>query len=61
MRVLLTPISSKAKSRVGKRPVVADVEQDVGNKLFVVISPTQCRWVTKINDTDFIVEELIDD
>ena len=58
MTVLLTPTSSKAKSRVGKRPILADVEQDVNDKLFVVISPSHCRWVSKSNDPDFIVEEL---
>lgn len=58
MIVLLTPTSSKAKSRVGKRPIIAEVEQDVNDKLFIVISPSHCRWVSKLNDPDFIVEEL---
>ena len=58
MQVLLTPTSSKAKSRIGKRSVLAKVEQDVDNKLFVVINPSHCRWVNKSNDPDFIVEEL---
>lgn len=58
MTVLLTPTSSKAKSRVGKHPVLADVEQDVNGKLFVVISPSHCRWVSKLSDPDFIVEKL---
>jgi hypothetical protein len=58
MNVLLTPTSSKAKSRVGKHPILAEVEQDVDNKLFVVINPSHCRWVNKSNDPDFLVEEL---
>ena len=56
--VLLTPTSRKAKSRIGKHPVLADVEQDLGDRLFVVISPSHCRWVSKVNDPDFLVEVL---
>jgi hypothetical protein len=59
MQVLLTPLSSKAKNRIGKRPVLAKVEQDVDNKFFVVINSSHCRWVNKSNDPDFIVKELV--
>jgi len=58
MKVTLTPTSSKAKSRIGKRPIIAEVEQDIDNKLFIVINPSHCRWVNKTDDPDFIVEEL---
>jgi hypothetical protein len=56
--VLLTPKSNKGKSRIGKHPVLADVEQDLGDRLFVVISPSHCRWISKEDDPDFTVEVL---
>lgn len=58
MNVLLIPTSRKAKSRVGRYPVFAKVEQDVDDKLFVVINDSHCRWVNKTNDPDFLIEEL---
>lgn len=58
MQVTLIPISRKAKSRIGKQPVVAEVEQITDNKMFVVISPQQCRWVWVEGDPDFLVEKV---
>jgi hypothetical protein len=57
--ILLTPTSRKAKSRIGRHPILAKVEQDVDDKLFVVINDSHCRWVSKVNDPDFLVEEVL--
>jgi hypothetical protein len=57
--ILLTPTSRKAKSRVGKYPVLAKVEQDVNDKLFVVINESHCRWINKTDDPDFLIEEVV--
>ena len=52
-------ISSKGKSRIGKKLTMAIVEQDHHDKMFVVFPGTnQCRWIKKQDDPDFrIIEE----
>lgn len=55
MNVLIKATSNRGKSKIGKSPVDAVIEQQVGDKLFVVF-PTlnQCRWITR-NDQDFAI------
>jgi hypothetical protein len=51
-------ISSKGKSRIGTKMTLAIVEQNHHDKLFVVIPGTsQCRWIKKNNDPDFLIVE----
>lgn len=51
-------ISKKGKSRIGTKLVTAIVEQNHHDRLFIAISPSQCRWIKKNNDPDFrIIEE----
>ena len=50
--------SKKGKSRIGTKLTRALVEQSHGNKLFVVIyGTTDCRWIMKHNDPDFMIIE----
>lgn len=53
--VTIQATSNRGKSKIGKSPVDAVIEQVVGDKLFVVF-PTlnQCRWITQ-NDKDFAI------
>lgn len=51
----LVAISSKGRSRIGKSPCTAVVEQKVGNRLFIVFSPSHCRWILEKNDSDFVI------
>jgi hypothetical protein len=47
-------VSAKGKSRIGKNPTTAIVEQDHGDKLFVVWPfLNQCRWIQRDNDPHF--------
>ena len=47
-------ISTKGKSRIGKKLTMAIVEQDHHDKMFVVFHGTkECRWIKKENDPDF--------
>ena len=57
MNVSIKATSNRGKSKIGKSPVDAVIEQVVGDKLFVVF-PTlnQCRWITR-NDKDFAIIE----
>lgn len=52
-------ISNKGRSRIGKSLTTAIVEQDHGEKLFVVWPElSQCRWIRRSNDPDFrIIDE----
>jgi hypothetical protein len=51
-------ISNKGRSRIGTKLTRALVEQNHGDKLFIVIYGTsQCRWIMKHNDPDFRIIE----
>jgi hypothetical protein len=47
-------VSAKGRSRIGKQLTTAIVEQDHGDKLFVVWPfLNQCRWIQRDNDPHF--------
>lgn len=47
-------ISTKGKSRIGKKLTMGIVEQDHHDKLFVVFPElNQCRWIKRDDDPDF--------
>ena len=49
-------ISSKGKSRIGKKLTTAIVEQDHHDKMFIVFPDiNQCRWIRKDGDPDFCI------
>jgi len=49
-------ISNRGRSRIGKDPTTAVVEQVVGDRLFVVWPElNQCRWIHATSDPDFTV------
>lgn len=56
MKALVHPLSNKAKSRIGKSPVPAVIEQVKDCQLFIVFSSGECRWVKTDNDPNFRVE-----
>lgn len=55
-QVLIEAVSSKGRSRIGKIPVPALIEQEHTHRMFVVFPHlNQCRWIFKHNDPDFKV------
>ena len=48
-------ISSKGKSRIGAKLTTAIVEQNHHDKMFVVFNASQCRWIKKQGDPDFLI------
>ena len=48
-------ISPKGKSRIGTKLITAIVEQDHHDKMFVVFNASQCRWIKKQGDPDFLI------
>lgn len=58
--VQVLAISSKGKSRLGKKPVTMIVEQNYHDKLFAVLKDDNgkvkhSRWILKNNDLDFSI------
>ena len=52
--VSLLAVSNKGRSRIGKTLQTAIVEQDHGEKIFVVFPElNQCRWILRDGDPDF--------
>jgi hypothetical protein len=54
--VTVVATSNRGRSRIGKDPTTAVVEQSVGDKLFVVWPDlNQCRWIHATADPDFTI------
>jgi hypothetical protein len=53
--VNIIAISAKGKSRIGSKLVTAIVEQNHYDKMFVVFNASQCRWIKKQDDPDFLI------
>ncbi|MBQ45529.1 MAG: hypothetical protein CMK37_07715 [Porticoccaceae bacterium] len=53
-QVLIEAVSKKGTARIGLDPVIAIIEQDKGQRCFVVFpGRNQCRWIFKENDPNF--------
>tara|TARA_B100001094_G_scaffold286264_1_gene300921 strand:- start:1561 stop:1728 length:168 start_codon:yes stop_codon:yes gene_type:complete len=51
---LIEAVSKKGTARIGLDPVIAIIEQDKGQRCFVVFpGRNQCRWIFKENDPNF--------
>ena len=48
-------ISPKGKSRIGTKLTIGLVEQNHHDKMFVVFNASQCRWIKKQGDPDFLI------
>ena len=58
LMINILAISKKGKSRIGTKLTRALVEQNHHDKLFIVIyGTTDCRWIMKQNDPDFVIIE----
>ena len=58
LMINILAISKKGKSRIGAKLTRALVEQNPDDKLFIVIyGTTDCRWIMKQNDPDFMIIE----